>query len=135
MNDIEDDMSIFFKHFNITPIQPTLDMKELLEEYWCHSYYEDEPIEYMGKTYENWGNFEINYSADQWWSCDLFKYTKGDPDLYCYKRICHGEGSSPLYALMAMTIDGDDKGLISLEDKKHIKSIFQGKQGYEYDID
>lgn len=134
MNDIADDINIFFKHFNIEPVKPTLDMKELLEEFWCHSYYEDNPIDFNGKIYENWGTFEINYSADQWWGCDLFKYIKGDTDLYCYERICHGEGNSPFYALMAMTIDGDEKGLISLEDKKYIKQIFNGEKGYDYNI-
>ena len=123
--DIESELNLFFDYFNIPKVKPTLDMKELLEEYWCHSYYENE----NGLS----GFYELHYSADQWWGCDLYKIYSFKDNIHSYERIAHGEGDSPFYSLMAMTIDAHKKGLLPEEELDNIKAIFTGEiNGYEY---
>lgn len=121
--DIEHSIDEFFNHFNLKSIQPNLAMKELLENFWLRIDYEDE---------NGWGTYEICYSADQWFGCDLLKFKSGENGL-TYERVAHGEGESPLYALMAMSIDADNKKLIPIEYEGTIEDIFTGKvEGFEY---
>ena len=127
--DIASDKKLFFEYFKIKPVRLNKTMRDMLEGFWLSKYYETSYyIDAECRSVETWGTYDVCYSSDQWYGCDLFQYLQGGiEDSYVYKRVAHGEGDSPFYALLGMTIDGHKNGLFKRGDLTYLRNIFKGK--------
>lgn len=128
--DIANRSDIFFEHFGIKPCNITCSMRDSLEGFWLSKEYEDNWIDDKGVEQESWGNYSLIYDADQWFGVDLVKYKTSkrydeNDAKHCdctYERIAHGEGDTPLFALMGLFIDAEH--LFKEGDLEYLRSIF-----------
>lgn len=115
--DIGDNNNLFFEYFNLKPQQITLVKREKLEHLWLSKDFKTKTIIHNNESIELTNTYDIQYSADQWYACDLIKYVDGKANL-----LNRGEGDSPTMALLAMTMANSK--LLNESDLKYLKYIF-----------